>query len=522
MIMHVFSGFSRKPGVLLTGLLILAGFVFLSAPASAQSTNDDDVIDEVVAVIDDEIILRSEVDGLVQNMARQRETQPDDRMWFQALNQVVNQQVLASYARQDTLIEVSAAQVEQAMDRQIGQMVQQVGGEEQLEQMYGQSILQIREDLRDDFRNQLLAQRVQQTRMQSVRITPSEVEEWFRQFPEEDLPELPDIVRVAHIVKYPTPSPAAEEEAREIITTLRDSVIVGGAEFEDLARQFSDDQGSARDGGRYADYEVGDLVPEFGAVAARLPVGEISEPFRTQFGYHIMRVNNRRGDQVDFNHILIQVDERSADIQPALDELAVLRDSIETHNQPFDRMARRHSEEERSSEFGGRVLDPQTNERDLFLDRLDRSWQRTIRNLEPGEISEPREVELLDGTRAAHIVKLQRFTPAHRVNLETDYERIREFALQDKRARRMEQWISQLRDEMHVEFRGKAARLKSELPDDVLETEIDPGDMEATPPAQQGAPPQQQPPPQQPPQQEPPPQEPPQQEPPPPPPPPQP
>ena len=172
----------RLGGVLLLTLLLSYGWSPLSPTAAGQST-DDTVIDEIVAVVDDDIVLRSEVDGLVQNMAQQQNTQPTDRMWIQALNQVVNQQVLASQARQDTTIQVSDQQVEQAMDRQIGQMMQQVGGEEQLEQMYGQSLLQIREDLREDFRNQLLAQRMQQQRMQSVRITPSEVEAWFASFP---------------------------------------------------------------------------------------------------------------------------------------------------------------------------------------------------------------------------------------------------------------------------------------------------------------------------------------------------
>lgn len=485
----------RMWGVLLLALLFSYGWSPLAPTASGQSSGDDEVIDEIVAVVDDDIVLRSEVDGLVQNMAQQQNTQPTDRMWVQALNQVVNQQVLAARARQDTTIQVTDQQVEQAMDRQINQMVQQIGGEEQLEQMYGQSLLQIREDLREDFRGQLLAQRMQQQRIQSVRITPSEVEAWFRQFPEEELPELPDIVRLAHIVKYPEVSEDAQQEAREIVSSIRDSIVVGGADFAEMARQFSDDQGSVRQGGRYPDYEIGDLVPEFGAVAARLPIGEISEPFRTQFGFHIMRVNSRRGDQVDFNHILIQVDERSANIAPALEFLSTIRDSIVTHNQPFDRMARRHSEEERSAEYGGRVLDPQSGERDLFLDRLDPSWQRTIRTLEPGEISEPREAQLLDGARAAHIVRLQQFTPAHRVSLQTDYERIREFALRDKRAERIQRWIDGLREDMHVEFRGKAARLQNALPDDVLEPDIEPEDLDATPAGQaRQRPPQQQPP----------------------------
>jgi peptidyl-prolyl cis-trans isomerase SurA len=120
---------------------------------------------------------------------------------------------------------------------------------------------------------------------------------------------------------------------------------------------------------------------------------------------------------------------------------------------PFELMARRHSEEDRTAENGGRVTDPQSGTRDLVLDALDPSWRRSIRELEEGEISPPTKVTLLNGEEAYHIVRLDRRTPAHRANLEMDYESIRRLALQDKRNRRMREWISGLRDEVYVNVR---------------------------------------------------------------------
>jgi peptidyl-prolyl cis-trans isomerase SurA len=130
-----------------------------------------------------------------------------------------------------------------------------------------------------------------------------------------------------------------------------------------------------------------------------------------------------------------------------------VRDSILNHDRPFEVMARRHSEEERSSEDGGRVTDPQSGSRDLVLDALNPSWRRTIRSLEVGEISQPTEVQLLNGDQAFHIVRLDDRTPAHRASLEEDYQRIRQLALQDKRNRRMREWVDELRDEVYVEVR---------------------------------------------------------------------
>lgn len=429
----------------------------IATPSLAQQ---GDVIDEIVAVVGDEIVLQSEVDAMLSNLVRQQpEASYSDEMWMQALDQIINQHVLTVTAKRDTNITVSQEEVDQTLERRLNQMIQQVGGQARLEELYGRSLVRIRAELREDFRDQLLAEKLQQTKMQDIRITPTEVREWFAQFPTDSLPTIPEMVRVSHIVRYPELTAEAIGEAREIITAIRDSIVTGGASLEEMARQFSDDPGSAQAGGRIENTNLADLVPEFAAVASRSPVGEVSQVFETPFGFHILRVNERRGETVDFNHILIRIDDTRIDPSSTIEFLDAVRDSIIHQEIPFATMAKRHSQEERSAQLGGRVTDPESGERDLALENLGSLWQSTLDTMSVGEISRPAQVELEDDRQAYHIVELQRRVPEHQIDLATDYERIEQFALQEKRSRVLQRWINQLRENVYIDLRGRAERL---------------------------------------------------------------
>lgn len=431
--------------------------LLIAGPARAQN---QEVVDEIVAVVGDHIILKSEVDALVANMMRQQpNVNYSEEGWMDALDQMINQQILTVVARRDTNIIVTDEQVTQALDRRTEQMIAQVGSQSRLEELYGKSLVRIKAELREDFRDQLLAEQVQQRKIQEIRITPTEVREWFHQFPTDSLPTLPEMVRLSHVVRYPSVTESARQEARAIIETIRDSIVTSDATLEDMARQFSDDPGSARVGGRIEDTNLSDLVPEFAAVASRLPEGEISQVFETPFGYHIMRVNERRGEFVDFNHILIQIDDSRIDPAETISFLNSVRDSIVAEDMSFALMAKRHSQEEQSAQLGGRVIDSRTGERDLVLESLGPLWQNVLDTLDVGEISKPARVELENDRQAYHIVYLQRRTPSHVVSLESDYERIEQFALQEKQQRIMQRWYDQLREDVYVDLRGKAERI---------------------------------------------------------------
>jgi peptidyl-prolyl cis-trans isomerase SurA len=446
-------------------LLIL----MLHAPTSwAQSPATDNVLDEIVSIVGDKLILRSEVDGLLLSFLQQQQQPYRDELWLEALNQLIDQKVLAEHARRDTTIQVSDDRVNQTLDERLNQLMQQVGGQARLEALYGKTLTQLRAELREDFREQMLAETFRNRKLQQIHITPSEVRAWFARFPTDSLPTLPDLVRLSHIVRYPRPSEAARQEAFEIAAAIRDSIVSGRSSFEAMARRFSEDPGSASAGGHIPDTRLGDLVPEFAAVASRIPIGEISQPFETPFGVHILRVNRRQGDVIDFHHILIRIDDSQADPAPAIAYLKAIRDSILTYNLPFGLMARRHSEEASTGPQGGRIVDPRTSERDLVRSALDPTWQRTIDTLQVGEISHPTEAVLLDGRRAYHIVRLDAHIPSHRVSLETDYARIEQLALQDKRNRVMRQWLNELRRSVVIQLHGKAQALAERYPDKIL------------------------------------------------------
>ncbi len=419
----------------------------------------EQVLDEIVAIVADQIILKSDIDGVVTSLVQQQRLDYTDALWAEALNQLIDQKVMAEHARRDTNITVTEDQLDQTLNDRIAEMTRQVGSIDRIEQIYGKSLVQIRADLRSDFRERLLAEQLQSQKMRAIKVTPSEVNEWFSQFPTDSLPTLPEIIRVSHVVRYPTVSQEAEDEALEIISTIRDSIITGTSTLEAMARNYSEDTGSASEGGRYSEMPLGDLVPEFAAVASRIETGELSTPFKSQFGYHILRVNERRGDVMDFSHILISIDNSKADPNEAIAFLNVLRDSIVTQNVPFELIARRHSEEATSAEIGGRLIDPSSGERDLFLEALGQKWKQVTDTLEVDEVSFPEEVELLDGSRAFHIVKLQRRVPSHRVDIQTDYPRIKQLTLQGKRSQEMRRWLDRLREEVFVELRGHGLEL---------------------------------------------------------------
>jgi peptidyl-prolyl cis-trans isomerase SurA len=429
-------------------LLVL--LVLLAAPARAQIVPGT-VLDEVVAVVGDEPVLESEVTSLAVTVAEGGAV--NDEAWSRALDEIVNQLVLAARAEEDTTIVVGEEQVDQQLDARIAQLARQAGGETALEAYYGMPVEEIRTRFRDDVRRQLLAQQYQSRRLREVTITPSEVRAWFAQIPPDEVPEVPELVRVAHVVKVPEPDEAARAEARAFVEALRDSILAGQATIEDLARRHTDDRGSAARGGLYENVSTGDLVPEFGLVAGTLEPGGLSNVFETSFGFHVMRLNDRRGDLISFNHILIMVDDADLDPAAAIAELGVLRDSVVVHGVPFEGIAKRHSEDPYSAGRGGNLTDLRTGDRDLQPDLLGELWQATLDTLEAGEVSAPAEVRLADDTRAWHIVLLQRRTPPHRLDPDTDYALLSQYALRDKQARVLAEWLRDLRQTVYVEVK---------------------------------------------------------------------
>jgi len=439
--------------------LFLLLFFSIAISTTAFAQQNKNTTDKIVAIVNDRIVLKSDVDAEVVNYLRQAELENADvsfseELWYSALQSMVDNYVLLEKAVIDSVV-VGDDMVNRQMDMRINEMVRQAGSERALERAFDKSLIQIKADFREQFREQLTASQVQETKMRSINITRPEVKEFFNSIPESQIPSVPEQVGVSQIVVVPPPLEDAKNEAFELANALRDSIVNHGKNFEEMARKYSED-GSSRNGGLISLMPMDDLVANYSAAASALDEGGISEVVETQFGFHVIRLNRRVGDNIETNHILIKMDDGQVDEQYAIDRLTAIRDSVLNHDKNFADMARKYSEDDATKSFGGRVIENQTGRRLIPINQLEPSLYRIVLLLEEeGEISEPRPYNpsQQNVSRAFRIVRLDRHKPQHTASLEQDYDRIEQLALQQKRARMMSEWIDELREEVYVEFK---------------------------------------------------------------------
>lgn len=454
---------------IVSSLLFIFSLVFTTNQAYAQEAPQ--LADQIVAHVNENVILKSDVDQLVGDYLRQARSAGENlefsrELWFTFLEQEIDRKVLLEKAEIDSII-VSNEEVDQRMDQRIQQLIGQAGSEQALEQAFGKSIIQIKADFREQFREQITASMVQQQKQQSVTITRPEVAEFFNAIPTDSLPTIPEQVALSQIVIVPPANEDAKSEAREFARQLRDSIVVHGKSIEELATRHSDDANSARNGGKLPVLGLEDLVPEYSAAASALQPGGISQVVETQFGFHIIQLNERIGDRIDTNHILIAIDAEDVDEQYAIDRLTAIRDSI--LNNPdvkFSDVAREVSEDPATANSGGKIFDQESGERLIPLSRLDPSMYRVVLLMdEVGSISEPRSFNLRETNNEAYrIVRLDEQIPEHIANLDQDYERIKNIALQQKQYRVLQEWMDDLREEVYIEYK---IDVPTDLPTDI-------------------------------------------------------
>lgn len=437
-------------------------FLFSSFNVNAQSQSDAKTLDQIVAIVNDHIILKSEVDQRVQEYVLQMRQQNNQNvsfskgMWYSTLQNMVNDYVLLDQAKIDS-VTIPTEMVDQRINQRIDQIVQQLGSREALEQQTGKSIVQLRAELRDQYRQDLTIQRYRQDKLREIEITRPEVEEYFNNIPKDSLPTIPEQIALSQIVAIPPPNENAREEALELAKQLRDSVVNHGKTIEEMARKYSDGP-SASDGGKIPMYPLDQLAPEYSAAASALEPGEISKVVETSFGFHVIRLNERQGDQIDTNHILISVDQENYNNQAAIDKLTEIRDSLlANEDASFAETARNKSEDPNTAPQGGRILNPQTGARMLTLDQLDPALYRIALLLEDeGDISEPKPFTIgaqNNTKRAYRIVKLDEHVPAHVANLKDDYAQIKSNALRAKQYEILNKWISELKEDVYIEYK---------------------------------------------------------------------
>lgn len=405
----------------------------------AASAQQPQLVDGVTAVVGRNIVLKSDIDQQIENFKRQQ-VPGQEITRCSVFEDLLMEKLLLHQADLDS-IAVSDEEVQMNIDRRIGVFVQQIGSRQKLEQYYKKSIVEIKEEMEPYVRDQMTAQRMLQSITKDVEITPTEVRQFFKKIPADSLPLINTQMEYAQIVDYPEPSKEAVQATVDRLKELKNRVKEGSS-FSTMAVLYSEDPGSAKSGGLYEGIERGQFVKEFEAVAFNLKEGEISDPFRSEYGYHIVQLIKRRGEELDLRHILIKPKISPANLEQTQEYLDSVRTLIVQDKISFDDAAARFSDDEDTRLNGGIVMNPQTGDSRWETGQMDKQIFYALETMEEGDISEPKFFRGPDGKEDYRLLRLKVETEPHRADLKTDYQRIQQMALQEKQDRVLQEWIS--------------------------------------------------------------------------------
>ncbi len=400
------------------------------------------IIDRVIAVVGSNPLLQSELESNYQQMISQQEA-VDDNTRCKLMEELLYQKLLLAQAQKDSLT-VTEAQVDQELDRRIHYYVQQFGSEERFTAFYGKSIDDFKADLRDNVRDLLLSQQMQSKITGDINVTPNDVKLYYSSIPVDSIPLINAEVEVGQIVKKPALTPEAKKEAKDKISSIRDRIMKGEASFAALAALYSEDPGSASKGGLYEHIQRGQFVPEWDAAAFKIKQGEISEVFETVYGYFIIQLIERRGEEVDARSLLITPKVETADLLKAKLSLDTIYNKLLTDTTTFSEMAAKYSDDEESKNSGGLIINPQTGSSRFQMDELgqmDQNVAFAIDKLKVGQYTKPIPFTTRDGKQAYHILYLKIRTEPHQANLTDDYQKIQAIALAKKQEKAIQAWI---------------------------------------------------------------------------------
>lgn len=430
--------------------LISILFLIITLLVSVVSYAQEQVIDEVAAVVGANYILASEIENQYIEYRARGEIRDARATRCRIFEDLLFQKLLLNQAELDS-VQITEEQVNQEMDMRFRYFIQQFGSQEKMEKYYNKSLLEIREDFRPIVKQQLMVEEVQGGLVKDVKVTPSEVRRMFNELPKDSIPEIEKDYELGQIVQDLQISKEELDATRDRLKGLRERILKGES-FNALAVLYSEDQGSARRGGEVGFVSRGQLYPEYEAAAFALKKGEISDIIKTKAGFHIIQLIERRGEQINTRHILLMPQVSDIEINNAtklLDSVAVL---IREKKMTFEEAALKFSDDPGKIN-GGRIINPATGNARFTDDQLSRlsasrgdQWDvinNTVRTMKTGDISKPVALSDDEGKRTLSIIYLVSQTESHVANLKDDYNAIQEWALNKKKAETIDNWITE-------------------------------------------------------------------------------
>lgn len=398
------------------------------------------IVDQVIGVVGNNIILTSDIETQYLQMRAQGMTSQGD-LKCEIFEDLLAQKLLLNQAILDS-IEVTPSQVEQELDQRLAMFIEQIGSQERLEAYYNKSMLEIKSDFRDLIRDQILTRQMQSQISADITVTPSEVKSLYRNLPSDSLPIIPAQVEYKQLVRNPPYTEQTKLVVRERLLELRRRIIQG-EDFATLAILYSEDPGSANQGGELGFLSRNDLVKEFADAAYALKPGAVSSIVETSFGFHLIQMIERKGERVNVRHILIKPAITAEERTKALTMLDSLGTKVREDSISFELAVHLYSEDEETQMSGGVVVNPNTGDAKFQLDQLDQATAEAIQDLEPGEVSDAFETTDFSGNRVFKIVKVTKRIPSHKADLKNDYFIIQEMSKMSKQQETFNAWIAE-------------------------------------------------------------------------------
>lgn len=425
----------------------VALFLFLTS-FSLQILAQDKIIDQIVAVIGSNVIMKSDIENMaLQNQAQGITSEGD--MKCDILEQMLVDKLMVAEAELDTNIIVTDNQINQQLDARIEYFTQHLGSEKEVENYFKKPIVQLKSDLHDIIRNEILSSQMKNKLIENIKVTPSEVRYYYRNLTEDEKTKINTQYEYAQINAIPVVSEEEENRIKEELRSIKKRVE-DGENFAMFAVLYSEEPGSAKSGGDLGYFGRNVMDPAFSAAAFNLKPGQVSNVVKSEFGYHIIQMVDRKGDKIRCRHIIMKAKVSAETKEKILHQLDSLVNSVRKGEISFSDAAMRYSDDKNSRNNGGNVVNPMTMSSKFEASALPPDVSKVLDKLKINEISDPFISVDEKQREVIQVVKLVDKIDAHAANLSEDYPMLSEMFLQKKQEDAIMQWIAERQSKTYI------------------------------------------------------------------------
>ncbi|KAB7727990.1 peptidylprolyl isomerase [Rudanella paleaurantiibacter] len=424
-------------------LLVALGLLF-SGVAFGQGQGVS--LNKVIARIDNYYVLKSDVEETKQSYVGQNQPAPPTCQILESL--VINKMMLAKAEIDSVVVDDKA--VDNQLDSRMSYMIQQFGSEKNIVEAYGKSLELLKSELRQQVKEQLLVQKMQQKITDDVKVTPREVKKFFESIPKDSLPYMPAEVEIGQIVRFAKATREQKDVLRQRLLDIKKRVQAG-EDFAALAKEFSEDVGSAEKGGDLGFAKRGMMVAPFEGAALKLKPNELSDIVESEFGFHLIQLIETRGAEYHARHILLRPDYNRLDVNEPTRFLDSLRTLIVADTLKFAKAAKDFSEDKGTADAGGLLRDPQSGSSRLSMDgTMEYALYSMLDTMQVGSVSKPLPYRTEDGKSAMRILYFKTKNPPHTANYTLDFEKLQNIVTANKKNRAIDEWFRKSVSEVFI------------------------------------------------------------------------